>query len=130
MLEYPGGGVGILVQGLRRIEVAEFSQREPHFRARVRHLQDTFQPSKELEAVQAHMVNQFAKFVSMIPYLPDELQVVVMNIKDPGKVTDLSASNLNIALEEKRELLSTLDVRARLRKPSTNLTRENERLKL
>ena len=57
------------------------------------------------------MVNQFAKFVSMIPYLPDELQVVVMNIKDPGKVTDLIASNLNISLEEKQELLSTLDVR-------------------
>ena len=55
--------------------------------------------------MQAHMVNQFAKFVSMIPYLPDELQVVVMNIKDPGKVTDLIASNLNISLEEKQELL-------------------------
>ena len=47
--------------------------------------------------MQAHMVSQFAKFVSMIPYLPDELQVVVMNIKDPGKVTDLIASNLNIS---------------------------------
>ena len=55
--------------------------------------------------MQAHMVNQFAKFVSMIPYLPDELQVVVMNIKDPGKVTDLIASNLNISLEEKQDLL-------------------------
>jgi len=43
------------------------------------------------------MVNQFAKFVSMIPYLPDELQVVVMNIKDPGKASDLIASNLNIS---------------------------------
>ena len=61
--------------------------------------------------MQAHMVSQFAKFVSMIPYLPDELQVVVMNIKDPGKVTDLIASNLNISLEEKQELLVTLEVR-------------------
>ena len=63
------------------------------------------EPSQDLEAMQAHMVNQFAKFVSMIPYLPDELQVVVMNIKDPGKVTDLIASNLNISLEEKQDLL-------------------------
>ena len=45
----------------------------------------------------------------MIPYLPDELQVVVMNIKDPGKVTDLIASNLNISLEEKQDLLNTLE---------------------
>ena len=130
MLKYPDGTVRILVQGLKRIEVTEFSQREPHFRAHVRHLQDIVQPSKELEAVQAHMVNQFAKFVSMIPYLPDELQVVVMNIKDPGKVTDLIASNLNISLEEKQDLLSTLEVRARLEKLSTILNREIELLEL
>jgi ATP-dependent Lon protease len=66
----------------------------------------------------------------MIPYLPDELQVVVMNIKDPGKVTDLIASNLNISLEEKQDLLSTLDVRARLEKLSTILNREIELLEL
>ena len=69
---------------------------------------DDYEPSPDLEAMQAHMVNQFAKFVSMIPYLPDELQVVAMNIKDPGKVTDLIASNLNVSLEEKQELLATL----------------------
>src|SRR5207245_530147 len=80
MLKYPDQSVRILVQGLRRIEIAGFTQREPYFRARIRHLQDTFAPSKDLDAIQAHMVNQFAKFVSMIPYLPDELQVVVMNI--------------------------------------------------
>src|SRR6266436_3530183 len=130
MLKYPDQSVRILVQGLRRIEIAGFTQREPYFRARIRHLQDTFAPSKDLDAIQAHMVNQFAKFVSMIPYLPDELQVVVMNIKDPGKVTDLIASNLNISLEEKQDLLSTLDVRARLGKLSTILNREIELLEL
>src|SRR5881398_2350015 len=130
MLKYPDQSVRILVQGLRRIEIVAFTRREPYFRARVRHLQDSFEPSKDLDAVQAHMVNQFAKFVSMIPYLPDELQVVVMNIKDPGKVTDLIASNLNISLEEKQDLLSTLDVRARLGKLSTILNLEIELLEL
>ena len=129
-LKYPDGSVRILVQGLRRIEVGAFTQREPFFRAQVRHLQDVVEPSKELETVQAQMVDQFAKFVSMIPYLPDELQVVVMNIKDPGKVTDLIASNLNISIEEKQDLLSTLEVRARLDKLSTILNREIELLEL
>src|SRR5207244_3046624 len=83
--KYPDQSVRILVQGLKRIEIADYTQREPYFRADVRHLQDVLRPSKDLDAVQAHMVNQFAKFVSMIPYLPDELQVVVMNIKDPDR---------------------------------------------
>src|SRR5262249_16492422 len=53
-----------------------------------------------------------------------------MNIKDPGKVADLIASNLNVALEEKQDLLSTLDVRQRLEKLSTILNREIELLEL
>src|SRR6185369_4556000 len=130
MLKYPDGSVRILVQGLRRIEVQHYTKNEPYFIAQVRVLQDLVETSKDLEAVQAHMVNQFAKFVSMIPYLPDELQVVVMNIKDPAKVADLIASNLNVSLEEKQELLATLDVRARLEKLSSILNREIELLEL
>jgi len=110
--------------------VTGYTQREPYFKAKVRLLQDTYEPSKDVEAMQVHMVNQFAKFVSMIPYLPDELQVVVMNIKDPGKASDLIASNLNISLEEKQDLLSTLDVQDRLEKLSTILGREIELLEL
>jgi len=130
MLKYPDGSVRILVQGLKRIEVIGYTQREPYFKAKVRQLQDLHEPSKEIEALQVHMVNQFAKFVSMIPYLPDELQVVVMNIKDPGKASDLIASNLNISLEEKQDLLSTLEVQGRLEKLSAILNREIELLEL
>jgi ATP-dependent Lon protease len=130
MLRYPDRSVRILVQGLRRIETVDYVEREPYLRARVRMLQDTALPSTDVEALQAHMVSQFAKFVSMTPYLPDELQVVVMNIRDAGKVTDLIASNLNIAVEEKQELLAALDVRQRLERLSTILNREIELLEL
>lgn len=125
-LKYPDGSVRILVQGLKRIRIQEYVQREPYLRARVRHLQDIHQPSKDLNTLQAHVTSQFAKFVSMVPYLPDELQGVVMNIKDPGKVTDLIAANLNVSLEEKQDLLNTLEVRQRLEKISAILNREIE----
>jgi len=45
-------------------------------------------------------------------------------------VTDLIASNLNISLEEKQDLLNTLDLRIRLEKLSTILNREIELLEL
>jgi ATP-dependent Lon protease len=130
MLKYPDNSVRILVQGLRRVEMVEYIQRAPFFRARVRLLSDVYEPSKDIEALQAHMVNQFAKFVSMIPYLPDELQVVAMNIKDPGRVTDLIASNLNISVEEKQDLLSTPAVQTRIEKLSAILNRETELVEL
>ncbi|MBM4256353.1 MAG: endopeptidase La [Deltaproteobacteria bacterium] len=130
MLKYPDGSVRILVQGVKRIEIREYGQYETYFRARVAHLQDTFVPSKDLDAIQAHLVSQFAKFVSMVPYLPDELQGVVMNIKDPGRVTDLIASNLNISVDEKQDLLNTVEVRNRLEKLSSILNREIELVEL
>ena len=130
MLRYPDHSVRILVQGLRRIEIDAYEQTEPYYLCRAHALVDEYEESKDLDAIQAHLVNQFAKFVSMIPYLPDELQLVVMNIKDPGKVTDLIASNLNISLEEKQDLLNTLSVRSRLQRLSVILNREIELLEL
>jgi ATP-dependent Lon protease len=130
MLRYPDQSVRILVQGLRRIEIDSYEQTDPYYVCRAHALVDEYEESKDLEAVQAHLVNQFAKFVSMIPYLPDELQLVVMNIKDPGKVTDLIASNLNISIEEKQDLLNTLSVRSRLQRLSVILNREIELLEL
>ena len=130
MLRYPDHSVRILVQGLRRIEIDAYEETDPYYVCRAHALVDEYEDSKDLEAIQAHLVNQFAKFVSMIPYLPDELQLVVMNIKDPGKVTDLIASNLNISLEEKQDLLNTLSVRSRLQRLSVILNREIELLEL
>jgi ATP-dependent Lon protease len=130
MLKYPDQSVRILVQGLRRIEIDEYVQNDPFYVCKARTLVDDYETSRDLDAIQAHLVNQFAKFVSMIPYLPDELQLVVMNIKDPGKVTDLIASNLNISIEEKQDLLNTLNVRTRLQRLSAILNREIELLEL
>jgi len=130
LLKYPDGSVRILAQGLRRVDVTEYTQRAPYLSARLRLLSDTHEASPHLDAMQAHLVNQFAKFVGMIPYLPDELQVVAMNIQEPGKVGDLIASNLNISLEEKQELLATLDLQTRLQRLSTILGRELELLDL
>src|ERR1051326_2353429 len=36
MLDYPAGSRRTLVQGLRRLEIVEHTQRDPYFRARVR----------------------------------------------------------------------------------------------
>ena len=130
MLKYPDDSIRILVQGLKRIDIREYGQIEPYYRAQVTPLESETEASRDVDARQAHLVSQFAKFVSMVPYLPDELQGVVMNIKDPGKVTDLIGSNLNISVDEKQDLLNTLSVRTRLEKLSAILNREVELVEL
>ena len=130
MLRYPDQSVRVLVQGLARIELGEFTQREPYFVAHVTRLHEAEGPDKEIDALHAHLVSQFSKFVSLVPYLPDELQVMAMQIKDASRLTDMVASYLKIAVEEAQDLVSTLDVRARLEKLIAILGREIELLEL
>ncbi|MGO9060203.1 MAG: endopeptidase La [Candidatus Binataceae bacterium] len=130
LLKYPDHSIRVLVQGLTRVELLEFVQREPYFVARVGRLADHEESNREVDVLQAHVASQFSKFVSLVPYLPDELQVMAMNIRESGRLADLVASYLKIAVEEEQELLSTLEVRARLEKLSSILNRELELLEL
>ena len=130
MLKYPDQSVRVLVQGLARIELGEFTQREPYFVAKVTRLAEVFVQDRESDALHANLVSQFSKFVSLVPYLPDELQVMAMQVRDPSRLTDLVASYLKIAVEELQDLLATLEVRQRLEKLIVILSREIELLEL
>jgi ATP-dependent Lon protease len=130
MLRYPDRSVRVLVQGIARIELTEFTQAEPYFIARATRVVDQNLPDKEIEALHAHLVSQFSKFVSLVPYLPDELQVMAMQVRDSGRLADMVASYLKIAVEESQDLLGTIDVRARLEKLIAILSREIELLEL
>jgi len=130
MLKYPDQSVRVLVQGLARIDLQTFTQRDPYFVANVARLVEVLESSKEVEALHANLVSQFSKFVSLVPYLPDELQVMAMQVRDPARLTDLVASYLKIAVEELQDLLATLDVRQRLEKLIVILSREIELLEL
>jgi ATP-dependent Lon protease len=130
MLRYPDQSVRVLVQGLARIELGNFTQREPYFVAHVTRLNEVASVDKEVAALHDHLVSQFSKFVSLVPYLPDELQALAMQVKEPGRLADMVSSYLKIAIEEAQDLLTTLDVRARLEKLIAILSREIELLEL
>jgi len=130
MLKYPDGSIRILVQGLRRIDVDQFVQTEPFMKARVTHLSDTRAEGMDVLALKTQVVQNFSRFVELTPHLPNELQVVVINLKKPGKISDLIASNLSLPLEEKQLLLETLEVDARLGHLNGILNREIELLEL
>src|ERR1700691_2417790 len=130
MLRYPDQSVRVLVQGLARIELGEFTQRDPFFLAHVKRLVEPVTSDKEIDALHAHLVSQFSKFVSLVPYLPDELQVMAMKVKEASRLADMVASYLKIPVEEAQDLLATLDVRGRLEKLIAILSREIEMLEL
>ena len=73
---------------------------------------------------------QFQSMVKMLPHLPDELQIMVVNIDHPGRLADFIASNLDLQIEEHQRLLESLEIEERLEYLTELLARELEILEL
>ncbi|HEX9917441.1 MAG TPA: LON peptidase substrate-binding domain-containing protein, partial [candidate division Zixibacteria bacterium] len=116
MLRFPDGSVRFLVQGLSRIRLKSIVKTDPYITAQVEVIEDQIRKTVELEALVRSILDQLRKVVNLAPYLPDDLQISAINTEDPGKLADLIASNLNITIPQKQELLETIDVTERLHK--------------
>jgi len=130
MLKLPDGSMRVLVQGLSRFRLEEPLGKEPYLKARVELLEDIVGKGVEMEALARNLANQFQKMISLVPHIPDELGIVVTNIEDPGRLADMVASNLNLTMAEKEEILETLNVKKRLQRLTLLLARELEVLEL
>ena len=130
MLKFPDDSVRVLVQGVQRIRVVKVEQEEPYIVARIAPLKEEADGSLEMSALASNAGKQFQRIISLSPAMPDELKVATLNAQDPGRLTDLIASNLNIALEERQRLLETHSVKSRLVRLTDSLNRELEVLEL
>ena len=130
MLKFPDGSVRVLVQGISRMAIEKVEKTEPYMRATIHLLEDKFDKSIEMDALVKNVTIQFQKIVNIVPHLPDELQIAVMNITHPGKLSDLIASNLNLSLNEKQVIHEITDVKVRLEKLTVFINRELEILEM
>ena len=130
MIKAPDGTLRIVVQGIRRIRIEEYTKTEPYLIARVSDLPDILVESKELEALQRNLVSVYTKIVQLVPYLPEELELAVVNIDDPSALGYFVASTMRLKTEDKQELLELVDVAKRLRRLTEMMSGELEVLEL
>ena len=131
MWRLPDDSVRLIVQGLSRVKLLQAVQTEPFIEAKLERLED--QGDRKSMAVQAMcrtVLHQFQAIVKLVPHLPDELQIMVMNIDHPGRLSDFVASNLDLQVEEHQKLLELLDVEKRLEYLTELLAREVEILEV
>jgi ATP-dependent Lon protease len=126
MVRLPDGTLRVLIQGGPRVRVREWVATEPYLLAEVDHARDRVRESAELEALARNVQRTFSSIVGQVPYLPEELQVMVTNVDDPVMLSHLIAGALRLPVEEKQALLEELDVTKRLRRLSEILARELE----
>jgi ATP-dependent Lon protease len=127
MLKMPDGTLRLLVQGIRRVRLAEPVRDKPYLVGLFEDMPDVLSSTEETEALTRNVQTQFARVIQMEPYLPDELAIAVANIDDPSLLCYLVASNLlRLTVPERQQLLEQTDVAERLRALSRVLAREVE----
>ncbi|HDP97863.1 MAG TPA: endopeptidase La [bacterium] len=129
-VNFPDNSTRILVQGLSRIKIKKYIQREPYFMAQVKQVREMAGKGIEIEALMRNISLQFQKIMTLVPYLPDELQIAVMNMQDPGRLADLLVTHLNLTLFEKQQILEALNIRDRLTKLTIFINRELQVLEM
>ncbi len=130
MLRVPDGTLRILVQGIGRIKLERRIQDEPYLVAEFAELPDVIEETPELEALTRTVQNEFGRLISLVPYLPAELELAAANVDDPSALSHLVASTLRLKTEEKQSLLEQVDVTERLRDVLRILKRELEVVEL
>src|SRR4051794_6816521 len=133
MFKLPDGSLRLIVQGVERVTLDTVVQTRPYLRAAVTAAPDQLRDEDHLEidALQRNIKSNFQQVVSLSPLLSDDLQTLAANITDPGKLADFIASSLaTIGTAVKQEILSTLDVRARMDGLNRLLIKELEVLEL
>ena len=133
IIKLPTQSLFIFVEGLQRIALGEVLQMEPFIRAKVKALPDVVPDDKkaDFDALVRSVTTLFQQAVQLSPTLSDDLQTVVMNIDDPGRLGDFIAANLpSLSSTEKQELLESLDLNGRLDRLNHLLAREVEVLQL
>jgi len=126
MIRVPDGTLRVLIQGAQRIRIVEWTATEPYLVATIAEAPDVVQPTPELTALTRNVQQTFTSIVEQVPYLPEELQIMVANLEDPSALAHLIAGALRLPTEEKQELLEELDVTKRLRRLVEILARELE----
>ena len=104
----------LLLQGVSRFEITEYTEEKPYLQARVKELSSTWDKDKEIEALMANLVTQYQQIVELSSGLPPEIVSMAKSLEEPDILADMITSTINSTTPEKQKILETLDVKERL----------------
>src|SRR5437588_9021783 len=122
------GNIKVLVEGVERGKVISVNEEEGYFRATVRTFSYRVEPGPQLDALIARVTGLFEQYVKISQNVNYDSMVAAIRGDDPGKLADTVGANLQLATEEKQELLEVFDPVERLTRVAELLDIEIEKL--
>lgn len=127
-LKLPDNRIKILVQGLSKAKIKSYVQTDPVYKVEIEKITDvvTEELTVETEALMRNVKEQCEKILSLKGLVSPEVMEVLENVNDPGRLSDLVASNLRLSIEESQGVLEIFEPLERLRKVNEHLSKELE----
>ena len=129
-LKHSSGNYSLILQGLVRIRLSDLTQTTPYLRAKIVRVESPSLEDVEAEALAMSLRDVAKQVIQLMPELPREAASLIDSIQAPGALADLVAANLDAPVEEKSQLIETVDIKERIRKVLRLLTRQLEILKM
>jgi ATP-dependent Lon protease len=128
MLKLPDGRIRILIQGLSRTRIDSVDTGGDHVRAGITPISEPLAPenSLEVEALVRNVRGSMERAASLGKNISPEVLAIIANLDDAGRLADLSASNLDLKVEDGQSVLDIFEPVSRLRKVNDLLNKEIE----
>jgi ATP-dependent Lon protease len=116
LLKLPDGTVKVLVEGDRRAKAKVYHQEKGYLEATLEILDDTNLAIKEPEVgiLMRSLMSQFEQYIKLNKKIPPEVLSPLAGIEEPGRLADTISAHLTLKVDDKQELLETIDVGTRL----------------
>jgi ATP-dependent Lon protease len=127
-VKLPDGNIKVLVEGVERARAVSIATDEGFFRATVRLLSARVEPSPQVEQTVQKITGLYEQFIKLSQSLNYDTMIAAARVDDPGRLSDTISANLQLPVDEKQDLLETVDPIERLNRIGEILEIELEKL--
>ncbi len=121
------GVMQLIVQGMRRFEIIEWTAEQPYLKARIQMLPDLRRvDEEEVEALKRNIHGMIQEALALLPQVPPEIRVAVTSQQDPVQLSYFLASVLDLGTETEQKMLESSTVDGLLTLTHAALARELE----
>lgn len=115
VLKLPDGTVKVLVEGMYRAKVKHIDESGPYVEAHIQACNDiTSAESENHEALRRTLLSQFDQLAKLNKKIPAEVVTTIQGIDDNSRLADTIAAHLQLKLDQRQNILTLIDVTARL----------------
>ncbi|MCG3138253.1 MAG: Lon protease 2 [Phycisphaerae bacterium] len=130
LIRMPDQSETLVVRGMVRFGIENLTTIDPYWRGRVHIRPDHSPVTTEIEALMLNVRQVADDIIERSQNVPEEAQLMLNSIAEPGPLADFLAANLSLGLVHKQEFLETFDVVSRLVKVNTALAAQLDLLQL